>query len=193
MKTCSKCGQVLPKTAEFFAARSDFRDGLMGRCRQCQSESNRAYHESHRDEIEKHRKTCIEALTPEERQNRLDYWKGYYREHRDHTLEGLHRNYEKNKDAINAKRRHGRWPYWLRRYGLTPALYLDIVVAQAGLCPICGAQLTGRVHVDHCHETGRVRGVLCHQCNCGIGFLRDDSTIVAQALAYLKESEDAYL
>ena len=57
-------------------------------------------------------------------------------------------------------------------------------------CAICGTtEWMGRhqrPHIDHDHETGEVRGVLCHNCNLAIGHLKDDPELVARALAYLR-------
>jgi hypothetical protein len=62
---------------------------------------------------------------------------------------------------------------------------------QLGKCKICGTHqenLPEILHVDHCHVTGKVRGLLCRSCNSGIGFLKDDEKIVSKALLYLRES-----
>ncbi|MGW1805885.1 endonuclease VII domain-containing protein [Streptomyces sp. NPDC002078] len=59
-----------------------------------------------------------------------------------------------------------------------------MIASQRGLCAICLA--APAVHVDHCHNTGRVRGVLCFNCNSGLGLLRDDPDAVRRAAAYLE-------
>ena len=55
-------------------------------------------------------------------------------------------------------------------------------------CGICGGEPTGRgnYHMDHCHDTGGVRGLLCHHCNIGLGFFRHDPTLLDKAKEYLK-------
>ncbi|CAM5558017.1 endonuclease VII domain-containing protein [Streptomyces violaceorubidus] len=55
----------------------------------------------------------------------------------------------------------------MRHYGLTETERDAIVASQMGLCVIC--LKAPAVHVDHCHKTGRVRGVLCFNCNSGLG------------------------
>ncbi|MGW3235138.1 endonuclease VII domain-containing protein [Streptomyces olivaceus] len=60
----------------------------------------------------------------------------------------------------------------------------SIVASQAGLCAIC--LKAPAVQVDHCHETGRVRGVLCFNCNSGLGLLRDDPEAMYRAADYLE-------
>ena len=73
-------------------------------------------------------------------------------------------------------------------YGVSKEFLLDLRIKQDGKCAICGeAPKTARgLHVDHCHKTGAVRGLLCHGCNVGIGALRDDPEIISKALSYLK-------
>ncbi|MFH9431825.1 endonuclease VII domain-containing protein [Streptomyces sp. NPDC017615] len=59
-----------------------------------------------------------------------------------------------------------------------------MVASQRGLCVIC--LNAPAAHVDHCHKTGRVRGVLCFNCNSAIGKLGDDPEAVRRAAAYLE-------
>lgn len=76
-----------------------------------------------------------------------------------------------------------------RAYGITYDQYQLQLERQGGVCAICKEpeRITGRtLAVDHCHETGAVRGLLCAMCNTGIGKLRDDPAIVRSALSYLE-------
>lgn len=79
----------------------------------------------------------------------------------------------------------------LKRYGLTQEEFDLLSKEQGGLCPICltdqGTDGDGEWSIDHCHETGRVRGLLCGQCNRAIGLLRDDTASLARAIAYLEK------
>jgi hypothetical protein len=66
------------------------------------------------------------------------------------------------------------------KYGLT----LDEVNQYLSLgCGICGTHLD--LVIDHCHETGRIRGALCRRCNVAIGQLNDNPTLVSKALEWL--------
>jgi hypothetical protein len=77
--------------------------------------------------------------------------------------------------------------YYLRRYGLT----LDEVAAmRVDGCGICGrfdapGRWEGNLHIDHDHETGKVRGVLCHGCNVSLGHFQHDPVLLAAAIRYL--------
>ena len=72
------------------------------------------------------------------------------------------------------------------RYGLTPERFDEMWAEQNGLCALCDDDLatTKRVCVDHCHDTTRVRGLLCHRCNIRLGGW-DDPTWRARAIPYM--------
>lgn len=72
------------------------------------------------------------------------------------------------------------------RYGITPEEYDAMLVAQRWKCGVCRTDLLleKRIHVDHCHHTGRVRGVLCHTCNVRLGGW-DDPNWRAKAIVYM--------
>lgn len=77
------------------------------------------------------------------------------------------------------------------RFGITPDQYYDLLDRQKNKCGICNSELppTNSV-IDHCHETGIIRGVLCRQCNTAIGMLRDQSDKMTNAQRYLDETRD---
>jgi hypothetical protein len=61
-----------------------------------------------------------------------------------------------------------------------------MLARQGGACAICKQPPTRRpLFVDHCHTTGKVRGLLCHGCNAALGFMRDDHTRTSAATEYL--------
>jgi hypothetical protein len=80
--------------------------------------------------------------------------------------------------------------HYSRQYGLTPE---DVERMAAAGCWICGTRnwrgRHKRPHVDHDHKTGRVRGILCSECNTGLGKFRDDADILMKAIGYLRASE----
>jgi len=76
---------------------------------------------------------------------------------------------------------------YAKGYRLSPAERRGLHDRQRGRCAICRRREAeaGTFVVDHCHGTGRVRGLLCNSCNVGIGFFGDDTDRVFQAFAYL--------
>ena len=79
----------------------------------------------------------------------------------------------------------------VRRYGLTPESYAALVEKQGGLCAICLTKPTRDFDIDHCHQTGVVRGLLCSHCNKAIGMFRDDVERLKSAIQYLLNSKES--
>ena len=76
------------------------------------------------------------------------------------------------------------------QYGLSLEAKRDLLTRQGG-CAICAAPATGDMrlwHTDHCHATGKVRGVLCRRCNLALGFLDDSVESMRRAIAYLERA-----
>jgi hypothetical protein len=76
----------------------------------------------------------------------------------------------------------------LKKYGLTVADFKELAESQGGSCKICGVTPTYRLCVDHRHDTGKVRGLLCRTCNKAIGQLGDTPEGVKRAYDYLIET-----
>ena len=75
--------------------------------------------------------------------------------------------------------------YRMRRYGLTQQEFLELVDAQGGLCRLCDRHCGAELIVDHDHETEDVRGLLCMQCNTGLGLLGDTPERLHKAWQYV--------
>jgi len=77
-----------------------------------------------------------------------------------------------------------------KKYNMEPGDYDALLEKQGGVCKICSSPETGRGDqwfvVDHCHETGKVRGLLCNTCNRALGLFKDDISYLEQAIHYLK-------
>ena len=95
------------------------------------------------------------------------------------------RYWHRHRERLNHERR-------LARYGLTAENYEALWEQQEGRCGICARELVRGLgqrgtHVDHCHSTDRVRGLLCFECNTGLGKLGDDPARLRAALVWLDE------
>jgi ribosomal protein S27AE len=83
--------------------------------------------------------------------------------------------------------------YLTRTYGITLSDYEAMLEAQNRLCKLCGGEgfcmanhHKLRLVVDHCHRSGAVRGLLCHNCNRALGLLKDNTQTLLNAIAYLE-------
>jgi len=97
----------------------------------------------------------------------------------------------KNRERIT----HRAWiRLLLKKYGLTEAQFYDLLDKQDGKCGICEIGISGIInryrlaHVDHCHSTGKVRGLLCRKCNVGIGMFGDGHEVASKAVEYLQNA-----
>ena len=77
-----------------------------------------------------------------------------------------------------------------RKYGIGEETFFRMLDEQDGRCAICReAELPGiSTHVDHCHKTGAVRGLLCENCNRALGIMKDNPVRLRAAAAYLEKS-----
>lgn len=109
------------------------------------------------------------------------------------TCKDGHNNYcrscKKKKPYEIAFQKKYRKQYYKNRYkkyeyGLSEEDYNKMILSQNRRCLICQSETD--LCIDHCHQTGKVRGLLCANCNCGLGFFKDDINILTQAVEYLK-------
>jgi len=81
----------------------------------------------------------------------------------------------------------------VKQYGLTLDDYKELQKKQNGKCAICGAEIGNsegdRLYVDHNHKTGKVRGILCSNCNIGIGKFHDNISLLKRAIEYLEKTD----
>jgi hypothetical protein len=108
----------------------------------------------------------------------------------------------KQKEIESGKRYYRRNPevehngHLKRNFGITREDFNNMMESQKGVCDICKKpesrknQVTGKIKhlcVDHCHTTGKIRGLLCFKCNSAIGKLKDSIPILENAITYLKK------
>ena len=106
--------------------------------------------------------------------------------------------YSRGRKAVLRRENPEKWKRDLhsmnlrKLYGIDHDEYDRMLAAQGGACAICkeppGLGQRNRLCVDHCHETGVIRGLLCFRCNSAIGMLKDDPALVQVALDYLTTS-----
>lgn len=82
--------------------------------------------------------------------------------------------------------------YRCYRYGITAADVERMLKEQRGRCAICRRLPSGKgrnaiLHIDHCHRSGKVRGLLCFNCNTGLGNLGDSKRLLVRAIKYLEK------
>ena len=173
VKRCLRYKQYRPRAA--FARNKSMRDGLQAYCRECAAR----YHQARQlargknvrprvraPEGHKYCRTCGETKPHDE-------WP-----RNSSASDGLGTLCKACK-AVKGRQHHLK-----RSYGLTEAERDAMIGSQRGLCVIC--LKAPAAHVDHCHKTGKVRGVLCFNCNSAIGKLGDDPDAVRRAAAYLE-------
>jgi hypothetical protein len=158
MKRCSKCGELKP--LESFYKEKTARDGYRSDCKDC-------FAARAKDWYSKNREQTIARV------------KKWQQENAEHV-----REYRKRHNAESPERiREG---HLRRKFGLTLETYAELLASQGGGCAICGEpEETSSHHVDHDHDTGDVRGILCVRCNNGLGQFKEDPAILATALSYL--------
>jgi hypothetical protein len=82
----------------------------------------------------------------------------------------------------------GIWYHRVQSYGVTQEQFYIILKNQNGCCALCAdhlGDLYSRIHIDHDHKTGRVRGLLCARCNNGLGNFRDNADVLRRAADYV--------
>jgi len=75
-------------------------------------------------------------------------------------------------------------------FGIDQSQYDKLYNSQGGQCKICHTNFSAKVCIDHCHATNNIRGLLCDNCNKGIGALKDNTIIISNAIEYLQAAHD---
>lgn len=168
----------------------------------------RRYYANHREQVKKHQKEHRKETVEERRAWGKAYRKAnaekirigkkkYNDEHRE-QLSARNKIWKKNNpDKIKKRAAIWRIKYKARNdrnrreriiksYGMSVADYEAMLAAQKGLCAICKDAGAYRICIDHDHLTGKVRGLLCDNCNHGLGVFRDNIDLLYEAISYLK-------
>jgi len=97
------------------------------------------------------------------------------------------------RDNYYADRKRIKFQRIFKAFGITETRYFEILEAQGGACAICRQPEKSirfkYLAVDHCHKTGKIRGLLCHRCNKSLGSLLDSIESLENAIEYLKKHQ----
>ena len=196
MKTCSKCMES--KSLDDFTLHRKMKDGRRSDCRSCVNTQQRA----RRLAADPKRQRAIALLAEGKKNCRRcgetkpldDFYSRPFSEQRD-GREGRCKECAKALTAAwgaantERKRMGDRRRRLKKQYGITSEQYDEMLSAQNGRCACCSAHVSderwGVLGVDHDHDTGHVRGLLCDLCNTGIGRLGDTYEGVKRAFDYL--------
>lgn len=162
MKQCKVCGERKPFDAFYRAA--GMKDGHRNECKLCFKQLAKARYDS---------ATAVQRMK-EWRERNPERHKAYQAE------------YRRRPD----RKRAMRDLYYRRTFGISADEFDAMLEAQGGVCAICRQrpEREASLHVDHCHRTGRIRGILCVNCNQGIGKLGEDPELFRRAAEYLSGS-----
>lgn len=101
------------------------------------------------------------------------------------------KKYQAQEHVKEKNREYHRKHHLERTYGVTPEQYAEMLFIQGGRCAACTSDGDGKkLHLDHNHETGEVRGLLCWNCNAAIGLLKEDVDRLRNLIAYLERGGD---
>jgi hypothetical protein len=135
------------------------------------------------------------------------YRKKYRLCHTERIKEQTKIYYHKHKERLNAystlwQKQHKearKQQHYKKKYGITLEDYNKILDSQSGICAICQQTeviSTGKTKkinplgIDHCHKTGRIRGLLCSKCNIGLGFLEKLTVPIERYFNYLNQNKE---
>lgn len=163
--TCSMCRTAKPVSA--FSYRDKARGKLQARCKDCCSVVFKNYRHANLDKFREYKR----MQRPENRERAAE----------------LRR--KRKQEAPEREFMRKRQSYLRTQFGITHEDYEALLASQGGVCAICGTRDPGRsspyFHVDHCHVTSEVRGLLCNGCNLGLGHFKDDRDRLSAAITYL--------
>jgi Recombination endonuclease VII len=160
---------------------------------QCRDEricASRARYASHKDEINAAKRDRY-ATDPEYREKERACNRACRERHKDEHNARRRLRYATDPDFRARLLQRPRAPinyrerYLKENYGISLEQYQLMLKWQGGRCAICRKKPKGVLCVDHCHKTGRIRGLLCRQCNSALGQFRDSRRLTMAATAFL--------
>lgn len=154
-----------------------------------QPDENFSKDKKRKDGLTVHCKSCLGVI----RSGRKEYNQNYCRKWRAGDEERRKQYYWKNREVALARTKKWREKNLLqKRYNISNEEWQVMFEKQKGICPIClthAKDLAKILHVDHCHKTKKVRGLLCSRCNKMLGLVNESYETLERAILYLKESQ----
>lgn len=162
MKKCKGCERELSFDQFYVKDRATGR--LCARCKDCDKANRQAYYRANKDRI-KSNVRAYQKANPEVQAR---------------AVERRRANGKRRAADIKAK------------YGISRDQYEGMLERAGHVCEICGRdprEVSKKGYcIDHCHDSGAVRGILCHPCNAALGNFRDDVDVMRRAIEYLEKS-----
>ena len=176
-KTCTKCKKLLG--LEYFHKDKYAKDKLRSFCKRCACVVGAKNRSKNIDDARKRDRDYYHANSTRINTNKRDrYWKNPEK-HRDQRNKYTKENKLKNRN------------YYLKAtYGLDLEDFECLLILQEYACGICNAtrcNVRDVLSVDHCHKTGSIRGLLCHNCNIALGSFKDSIYNLKKAISYIGE------
>ena len=174
-KRCTICGRV--KSLSEFVVNNKAQDGRRNQCRECRNEQKKRWYA---ENIE-YAKAMNKAYYAENSERLKAMSKAHYARNVEHALAWAKAYRKKNPN-------HRRDWHLMRVYGITPDDYNALFLNQNGCCAICGihqSELKKKLGIDHNHETGEIRGLLCIRCNTAIGLMGESVERFKGAIKYI--------
>lgn len=147
---------------------------------------NRRWRTKHKEEIKKRRR----AKYFENKEKIIEAGRKYYALNKEVVNKRCSLYYLTHKEKAKERARISRLG---KKFGLTVEDYNSLLLSQNGSCAICHGCNTNskRLAVDHCHTTGKVRGLLCDSCNLGLGMFKDRLNILSSAMDYINKFQSS--
>ena len=188
-RKCKTCEEDKPLESAFRPTNSS-RKYFMRECKLCQS---KAAYERKRNRMESDPEWRSAYLEKERVRQKARYDKEVRKEYRERpevrARDIAHvRKYRKTEKGIAVARDN----HLRKKFGITLADFNFIFESQRGVCRICGEENeSGKsLALDHCHKSGQIRGLLCHRCNMMLGYARDSTDVLREAISYLNRDNE---
>lgn len=161
MKFCSKCG--IEKSSKDFCSHKTTKNKLSSWCKECRKKAEQSLpYKERRKEYNKNNREKI-----------LNYQKEYYKNH---------------KEKLSQKEKERKLKKY---YNISFKEKQERLKNQNNKCALCEENFDfikkNSIHIDHCHKTNIVRGILCNNCNSGLGRFKDNIELLEKAILYLKK------